>query len=406
MFLKSEQSMTSHANVAEEFVYQVCRKSFLSLWSYANPIGKNGKELCDILIVCEPDIIIFSVKDVTPTDSGDVRIDWTRWLRSAIDESIDQIYGAERWIKSAHQVIRSDGSPGLAFPHEPERRIHRVGVALGGQGNVPIRFGEFGKGFVHVLDESSFNILLKELDTVTDFVDYLVEKENLYSSGVSTLFQGREEDLLALYLLGGRRFPDNFDNIIDLWDTSKEKDEFKAKKREDQQSYVWDRLIEILCEDILKGNLEFGSSLSDNEIAIRCMARENRLSRRMLGKSFNEFVEASGNNKIRSRIMEGLSDVAYVLLATPHSEDRQERVKELWLRCLVARGLKQDCKTVLGIATEQYQSGTGFSLDIFYLHKEAWTDNDQSAMESIRNERGYFKSPLITSVHYDEYPSN
>ena len=54
--------MSQGLNSTEQFVYRTCRKSFLSLWSYANPRGKPGKELCDILIVCEPDLVIFSVK--------------------------------------------------------------------------------------------------------------------------------------------------------------------------------------------------------------------------------------------------------------------------------------------------------------------------------------------------------
>ena len=58
-------------NESEQLVYAICKKSFLSLWSYANPLGKNSKELCDILIVCDPDIIIISVKDISITDSGD-----------------------------------------------------------------------------------------------------------------------------------------------------------------------------------------------------------------------------------------------------------------------------------------------------------------------------------------------
>ena len=51
----------------EAFAHSVCRQSFLSLWSYASPQGRTpGKELCDILVVCDPDIIIFSVKEVKP----------------------------------------------------------------------------------------------------------------------------------------------------------------------------------------------------------------------------------------------------------------------------------------------------------------------------------------------------
>ena len=36
---------------SEEMVFSLCRKSFLSLWSYANPLRAPGKELCDVLVV-------------------------------------------------------------------------------------------------------------------------------------------------------------------------------------------------------------------------------------------------------------------------------------------------------------------------------------------------------------------
>jgi hypothetical protein len=50
-------------NQSEEYLARLCRRSFLSLWSYPTPQGKNaGKELCDCLVVCDPDVIIFSVK--------------------------------------------------------------------------------------------------------------------------------------------------------------------------------------------------------------------------------------------------------------------------------------------------------------------------------------------------------
>ncbi len=171
--------MSQPINRSEEFVYQICRRSFLSVWNYANPRGKKNKELCDILVVCDPDIIIFSVKEIGLTDSGDVSIDWKRWLRRAVKSSAKQIYRAERWIKSASHIVRNDGSEGLAIPDAPQRKIHRVAVALGGDGKVPIQFGDFGKGFVHVFDGMSFQIIMREVDTIADFIEYLSAKEEL-----------------------------------------------------------------------------------------------------------------------------------------------------------------------------------------------------------------------------------
>jgi hypothetical protein len=402
--------MDKFINRAEEFVYRICRKSFFSLWSYANPRGKGpAKELCDILVVFDKDIIIFSVKEVKPTNSGDILVDWTRWQRRVIEGACKQIYGAERWILSAQNVIRKDGELGLPFPKGPQQRIHRIVVALGSKGKVPIKFGDFGKGFVHVFDEMSFNIIMEELDTISDFAAYLNDKENLYQSGIETLLHGAEEDLLALYLHGGRKFPTEYDQIIlddTLWTGLIKKEEYKAKKIADMNSYVWDRLIEILCEDTLQGRLEFGRSLTETEICIRTMAQENRFSRRILGKSYQEFIELSSQKKIRSRMSHSPCNVVYVFLAAPRGEKRQSRITELGLRCFVARGLNKDCKTVVGIATEQYELDKEFSLDLVYLYMESLTDEDQNRFQEIQKELGYFRNPMQKSVHEDEYPTS
>ena len=175
-------------------------------------------------------------------------------------------------------------------------------MALGGAGKVSIKFGNFGKGFVHVFDEISFLSVMKELDTITDFVHYLIAKEDLYSSGVKTLFHGGEEDLLAFYVHHGREFPKTYDCIVidaDLWSGFNAlQPEYKAKKIADRDSYIWDRLLRILSDDILHGNIEFGPDLNEAELAIRTMAREDRFSRRMLGKSFIEFLNSP--DKVKS----------------------------------------------------------------------------------------------------------
>lgn len=222
-------------NSSEKFVYRVAQKSFLSLWSYVNPLNERDKELCDILVVCEPDIIIISVKDRKVTNSGDVSRDWKRWHKRAVDESVKQIYGAERWIKSATNVIRSDGTPGLLFPNESERRIHRVAVAVGSEGNVPIRFGDFGKGFVHVFDEMTFEIILSELDTISDFTAYLKAKETLCKN-VPDIIMQTEEDLLAWYLKNQRTFPTDVTSLIideGQWSDFSKSEEYRRKQHAD-----------------------------------------------------------------------------------------------------------------------------------------------------------------------------
>jgi hypothetical protein len=394
-------------NKAEEFVFHVCKETFLSLWSYANPLGKSGKELCDILVVCDPDIVIFSVKEIELKESGDVRTDWDRWNRRSIEESAKQIYGAERWLRNATRVIKSDGSSGLRLPVERERRYHRVVVALGSKNKVPMVYGDLGKGFVHVLDELSFGIILQELDTISDFINYLLGKERFYMAGKETPFLAGEENLLALYLHSGKKLPENYDVVHiegELWDSFTKKPEYLRKKEEDKVSYVWDHVIEDVAKDVLKGNLEFSSSPEDGEIILRTMAREDRFSRRILGKSFAEFIILSSQNKVRARLLRSPSGIIYVLLALPHTIERKYRRAELGVRCFIARGLNLDCKTIVGIATEQSKPGVGHSFDLYYLNLPKWTDKHQKRMEEIQKESGFFAKPVSTESHEDEYP--
>ena len=393
-------------NAAERFIFQLCRRSFLWLWSYANPQGKDpGKELCDVLVVCPPDVIIFSVKEVALKHRSKPEVGWSRWRKKAVEDSAKQIYGAERHIRSATHVIRSDGSSGLALPEPPELRVHRVAVATGSRGEVPIPFGDFGKGFVHVFDEISAQTLLSELDTVTDFIGYLIAKEN-FCSQVKHMIQVREEDLLAIFLQGDRRFPDEGPDVLvladDLWDAFMKRTEVAAKQEAGKVSYVWDGLIDAFARDILSDHLEPGASPTNAELALRVMAREDRFSRRVLGEAFDEFLKESAAHT-HATMLQALSGVVYVFLAYPRDASRKHRKRELQMRCFVARGLHRESKMIVGIATEQY-SPKGYSMDIAVHHQLEWSDEHERMFKGIQRDFGYFVTPRQTEHSYDEYP--
>jgi hypothetical protein len=371
-----------------------------------NPRKKpQGNELCDVLVVCEPDVIIFSVKQIRLTNSGKPEIDAERWRRKAIDESCKQIYGAERILRASPNVVKNDSSPGVLLPSASQMRIHRVAVALGGKRQVALPFGEFGKGFIHVMDEVSFLILLKELDTITDFVAYLAAKEAFCQSQTKLLFEGPEENLLAVYLHAGREFPGNYDAVVvgdGLWEQVVSKEEYKRKQTANEESYTWDWLIERFGRDFLSGQLEFAPSPPDTERAFRLVAREDRFARRILGKSFKEFIDDS--SKTLARMTKSPSGVVYVFLALPHGTPRGVRVANLGNRCFVARGLHPEATRVVGIATERYEKGKGFSLDLCNLYKPTWSAEDQKHMEAMQKELGYFATPKFTRTSEDEYP--
>jgi len=367
---------TSPVNKSEEFVLSVCQRSFLSLWCYNNPRAKNGKELCDVLVVCDPYLIIISVKEIELKGDEPTQVDHERWTRKAVEASTDQIYGAERWLVTAPRVIRSDGSAGLELPPNDLRKVHRIAVAFGSRGKVNIGSGDFGKGYVHVMTEESFQDILVELDTVTDMVTYLSAKEKL-SGRCAVVKLGTEKDLLAWYLVEGRDFPEGPDFMLlmdDIWDGLREQAEYKRRKEADQDSYAWDALIDGLCNPEAKPVGEAGSDLSEFEMALRVMAHENRLARRLLGRRLREFLENSGSVRLRSRIICcGISNVIYVVVRFGPKDCDKSRAAELGTRCLIARQRVGKGNTVIGIGIGQFVPGHGSTSDLIYIDTSEWT---------------------------------
>ncbi len=92
---------------SEKYLAEICNYTFLSLWSYPNlftdegrKYGKgDGNELCDVLVVFRNHVFIFSDKDIQFKNTGNLEIDWGRWVKRAVLKSANQIYGAEKWIK-------------------------------------------------------------------------------------------------------------------------------------------------------------------------------------------------------------------------------------------------------------------------------------------------------------------
>ncbi len=390
---------------SEEYVKQLCDHSFLSLWSYANPKGKKNKELCDILIVCDPSIIIISVKEIQFKGTDNFETDYNRWRKKAIEDSVAQIYGAERWISDASNVITITGEQALIFPPKEKRRIFRIGVAFGSKGRIPIEFGDFGQGFVHIFDEISLNTIIRELDTITDFVEYLKSKEDLLYSGKNLIIEGGEEDLLGYYLLNNRKFPPEPDSIYikkGIWGAFTKSKEYQTKKELERNSYLWDAFIEQLCTYYREQELLTKNTLEQFETSVRIMARENRFFRRGISNIFHDFLMKSATQSF-ARLFSSGSGTTYVFQANDVRVSRKNRCAELGLRCFLARGIVKNNTTVIGIATERFKKGAGASWDVFYYHLEEWSAENQSDFEKIQQDTGFFKNTLQSHYRAQEY---
>jgi len=135
---------------AERYLDTLCRRSFLSLWSFPSPFRDQdmrkgqGKEICDLLVVFEDDILLFSDKYVAFPDTGDLERDWRRWFKRAVAESATQLRGAERWIRTHPDRVFVDRACTTRLPVDlsSSPRFHHIVVAHGAAQRCRAELGE------------------------------------------------------------------------------------------------------------------------------------------------------------------------------------------------------------------------------------------------------------------------
>jgi SEC-C motif len=447
----------------ERDLASLAERTFLSLWSYPN-IWRNqkgsgskgdGKEVCDLLVVFENHVIIFSDKHIEFKLHTELKVAWRRWYKAAVKESAEQIYGAERWIREYPNHLFLDKACTQPFPvplPSVERmKVHRVVVAHGageacrkyyggGSGSLmiapsligddhliagndtitvngieipnpdkPFQIGQINpqRGYVHVLDDTSLDILFRTLDTVRDLVEYFERKERFIKSGKLVTAAG-EDDLLAYYLRDVGKdnwndfvIPKGFDFIsIDegLWVDFQKHPQRLAQLKADEISYAWDELIERFNKNILNDTQHSttGQGIHDSEQLVRFLAREPRTRRRFLSESFIDLYEKSAGKPWQVRVMEPSRDrdPYYVFMVMKHPDHiPYEEYRQVRKHCLgeymeVTKVVRPQAKDIVGIAIGRDDN----SEDLMYVDTRNWTDEDLRRAKDIQKETGFLKN--------------
>ena len=450
---------SSGVTASERRLQELAEKSFLKLWTYPRAFNDKGcsstaqgKELCDLLVVFDRDILIFSDKECRFSASEDVETGWARWYRRAVLAGAKQVVGAQRWITQFPDRIFLDPQCRQQFPLKlpTNPRFHRIVVAhgaheachkhfKGGSGSLivdtsiadddHIKDGrQFSTGwvmkkagYIHVLDDVTLGIALHTLDTAPDFIAYLEKKERLISSGLAVFATG-EEEMLAWYLKkinsGGEHDFVTDSNVTSvffdegLWANFSNSPQRAAQIEADDVSYHWDRLIDRFSKHMLGGTQYFPptATLSENEICVRFMAAEPRLRRRALAE---RLVDALGQLRTGERFLRVMKlderGPFYVFLILPKppddSEDAYRRVRVALLGdiCRVVRHRYPKALDIVGIATQPV-SDLWCSEDIIYMDGRAWTDAEEEEAAKLATDYGVLANPKQFEIDVQEYP--
>lgn len=337
-------TVSDGVTASERYLARLCRQSFLRLWSWPNLFRDQragpkteGKEVCDLLAVFDRHVFLFSDKYCAFPATGDIRVDWSRWFKRAVWKGAEQVWGAERWIREHPDRLFCDPACTVRLPINlpaPAQTIfHRIVVAhgagqrcvqqFGGSASLMIAPSIVGKqhfepsseatpftigtldprrGFVHVMDDFTLDVVLRTVDTVSDLAGYLEAKEELITSG-RLIHAAGEEELLAHYLknadeTGRHIFAMRGDAThISLgegvWENFQTRPERLAQLKANRVSYAWDALINEFIKTALTGNRFFPTdyTVAQTEAVLRLMASESRTERRALAKALLEALD-------------------------------------------------------------------------------------------------------------------
>jgi hypothetical protein len=471
------------SNPSESYLADLAELTFLDLWSYPNvyndkratPNG-SGQELCDLLVVCGDHVLIFSCKNISWPETDDFNRAWSRWFRRAIKDSAKQIRGAQRWIDQFPQRVFVDRmctqSVPLRLPPKERRKVHGIVVALGageacrkyfkgGIGSLildaslsgdehladdtqPFFVGDVNPhgSFIHVFDDATLGIAMRELDTITDFTSYLTRKEAAIRSGRLGWAFG-EEDVLAYYAThtnprGEHDFTKPDGSLLEprdvlvleegIFTSLLSNPQYVAKKAADEVSYVWDRLILRFTRHLLQGTniVPEGSpaDLGTIEEGVRHMVLVPRFIRRGYGAAI---VDALHRGMTKSRNLKAflpdpeteIGDTGFYFMTlalpttNPHSYDDYRQLRAVMLRTYGFGLLHRypHLKRVVGVASEPAPSEEGpqgSSEDLALIYQQEWSDREVDDLQHDLKALDMFAEGQYseTRVRTREFPEN
>lgn len=444
---------------SEEKLATLGYRTFLQLWSYPNPykMQDNGQELCDMLVVFDNHIIIFSDKDCLYRKSGDPQVDWRRWYKAAIHKSVRQLVGAKNWITNHPDRIAIDAKCKKKFPFKIEitkdTKFHLIAVAhgaserckeyfSGGDGGLcinnqivenmhigsdcqPFYIGQVladEQNFVHVFDDASYANILQELDTIQDFIRYLEARKELLLT--KAVFAESENNILALHIQGVIRGNAHHLQILSkdcnivtltgqMLEDVKQSPQYISWKKKMFVSYFWDEMLQKTFFFIENGLSSYIShpTVQDQSRLFERMASEDRAHRYVLATGFLSFLSSVDPDVRGTRIIcdPDNPDTAYLLFLLPRKESIEDSVYRDVRRgmladyCMIAKLDYPPIQHIVGVALES-NSGEYSSEDFVYLDVTNWTDEQQQEALSLKMEYqriGALATRLRNESHFD-----
>jgi hypothetical protein len=433
---------------SERVLARLGRRSFLSLWSHANVYRAPGKEICDLLVIFDEHVVIFSDKTCAFPDKP-LDVAWSRWRRNTVDESIEQLFGAERWIrKHPDRVFLDVGcTTPFPFPIPANARVHLVCIAngatercrkeLGGSGSlVQVPDADSAKSpfivnvvragrVIHLLDDFTCPLVFGELDTAPDFLAYLTAKEDLFLAGQLSCSCGEESTLAAFLCCQPNLVPlgtvDVDQTIVFsemLWPNVLAEPGYSHLREIRKASAFFDEWLDETADMALSGEMYSGGEhgVMGHEERLRVLARTSRSERHaltMAGLSIfgGPFPESSEPEYLlRCVRLASQPETIYAFAVVPEApevftpeEYRVKRQEILRDYCMAIKGAHPEVRHVAGLASAPVRPGRPHSEDVCYIGGPDWTHELQKLACEVRRVSGLYSQRRVIEIAGDQY---
>jgi hypothetical protein len=341
------------------------------------------------------------------------------------------------------------------LPTPGTARIHRIVVALGAGERIADHFGgnsrgslmlaswlrsddhinktltpfpftighiNYEKGFVHVFDDVTLDIVMDQLDTIADFVGYLSKKEEWLLSYPNILCAG-EEEFLAFYLEHlddekGEFIPTAVRDAMAAdtrifiaeghWDGLINGPHGAFRSDLKRQGQFVDQLIESFASHVVARTLAYGNDerLETHERNLRFLVSEPRWYRAYFTRMIMQKMAVSPPNRRTSVVLRSSrKDRLYIFLLFPRSVGqtqhayRKERQGAMTAYCFVAKYLNPEVRYVICLSTEPGDALRARSEDIMSFDFEQWTKDDDAAAAKVQKE-----FDILTEVTMRRFP--
>lgn len=415
-------------NESERQLSKLLNDTFLSLWCYIGPYSdegaaknKQGKEICDAMVIFGNKILIFSDKEVKFNNDKDISVAWKRWYTKSVVDSVRQLYAAEAWIKNNPHRIFLDNFCKIPFPLDlvnNKFEFHLIAITKNTLEPAKKYFDEFAKGstgtfihfyplmevdildkpfvlcdvnknktFVHIFDEFSINLIMQELRTISDFTNYLKVKEKLIRK--YKLLNASEEDILGFYLddedflLGKKDFSypkcsdDGFLSIQEgYWSNFTASNNYNIHKNLKVMGDYWLELSSRFSESIVNANVGEGVELplEKHEVALRTLVSESNGSRAYLAQAYLEKFDKVPNDRRSARVVQNPRNKShfYIFLFLPFNNFEstvkytERRGKISWQYALATKYRYSEAKLITVIVTQP--KGSKIRNEAIYLY--------------------------------------